>query len=98
MDIDTAKRLYIELLPTLESTSKEIKELRKVERLCKTAFKNHLKTSGNATLTVGGKTFSFEKKEKCVVSMDRMEDAFAPNLIQQYKSTNTEEVEVFKCT
>lgn len=97
MDIETAKRLYQELIPTLETTSKEMKELRKVERRCKAAFKKYLKSSGSPSLTVGGKTFSFEKKEKCVVSMDRMEDAFAPNLIQQYKQMNTEEVEVFKC-
>tara|TARA_B100001248_G_C27075892_1_gene316071 strand:- start:26 stop:322 length:297 start_codon:yes stop_codon:yes gene_type:complete len=98
MDIDTAKRLYVELLPRLETTSKEMKELRKIERRCKTAFKKYLQSSGNNSVTVGGKTFSFEKKQKCVVSMDRMEDAFAPNLIQQYKEANTEEVEVLKCT
>lgn len=97
MDITTAKRLYLEMLPRLETMTKDMKELRKVERRCKNAFKKHLKTSGDASLSVGGKTFSFEKKEKCIVSMDRMEDSFAPGLIKRYKETNTEEVEVFKC-
>ena len=98
MDIEVAKRLYCELLPSLETKTKEIKDLRKVERRCKAAFKKHMKEHGANSFSVGGKTFSFEKKEKIVVSMDRIEESFPPAQVAKYKDSNKEQVEVFKCS
>ena len=98
MDIEVAKRLYCELLPSLETKAKEIKDLRKVERRCKAAFKKHMKEHGANSFSVGGKTFSFEKKEKIVVSMDRIEESFPPAQVAKYKDSNKEQVEVFKCS
>ena len=57
-----------------------------------------MKEHGANSFSVGGKTFSFEKKEKIVVSMDRIEESFPPAQVAKYKDSNKEQVEVFQCS
>ena len=94
MDIETAKSTFLNLLPQQQDLQARKKEYTKVERQCKNAFKKHVKETGRP-LTVGGRVFSFEEKEKVVLTMERVEHAFAPDHVKQYVANNTEKTEVF---
>lgn len=96
MDIEDAKETYLRLVPELESANTHIKSLRKTEAKCKKAFKKYVKEHGPLTIT--GKTFRFEQKEKVVLTMDRVEEAFPARDVENYKHNNMEQVEVFKAS
>lgn len=94
MDLETAKSTFLNLLPQQQELQARRKQLTKVDRRCKNAFKKHVKESGQP-LTVGGRVFSFEEKEKVVLTMERVEQAFAPDHVREYVMNNTEKSEVF---
>jgi len=94
MDLDTAKSTFLNLLPALETLNTERKKLVKIDRQCKTVFKKFVKESGRP-LTVGGRVFSFEEKEKVVLTMERVENAFDADVVKQYVVDNTEKIDVF---
>lgn len=95
MDIDEAKNEYLRILPTLNDLNEQLKRVRKVERKCKNTFKKYCKDTGRS-LTVGGKTFAFETKEKVVCTLDRVEDHFNNSEVERFKAVNTETKESFK--
>lgn len=93
--IDEAKRIYLEQIPKLQRLNDELKQVRKIIGAQKRAFKKHMKQNNLPQLRVGTTTFGFEKKEKIVCTMDRVEKAFPNDQVLRFKEQNKQAKEVF---
>ena len=95
MDIEQAKQVYLEKLPELQQLNDQIKAVRKQIGGAKRVFKKHMKHHKMQRLQVGNITFGFEKKEKVVCTMERVEQSFPPDQVLDFKNKNKQAKEVF---
>tara|TARA_B110000008_G_scaffold239527_1_gene246315 strand:+ start:249 stop:593 length:345 start_codon:yes stop_codon:yes gene_type:complete len=95
-DVQQAVAQMQELQPVIEGMTDALKtEKKKVNAHVKT-IKKFMKQTKQVSLTVNCVTFKFDKKEKVVVNMDRLETILSPDQILAYKKANTEKKESFK--
>lgn len=93
--VEEAKRIYLEQIPKLQQLNDQLKQVRKIIGTQKRVFKKHMKQHNLSQLRVGTTTFGFEKKEKIVCTMDRVEKAFPSDQVVRFKEQNKQAKEVF---
>lgn len=93
--LEEAKRIYLEQIPKLQQLNDQIKQVRKIIGTQKRVFKKHMKQNNLPQLRVGTTMFGFEKKEKIVCTMDRVEKSFPNDQVLKFKEQNKQAKEVF---
>lgn len=93
--LEEAKRIYLEQIPKLQQLNDQIKQVRKIIGTQKRVFKKHMKQNNLPQLRVGTTMFGFEKKEKIVCTMDRVERSFPNDQVLKFKEQNKQAKEVF---
>lgn len=73
-----------------------VKENNKKIAKIKKEIKKYMQQNKITEYTLAGRTFSFEKKESVVLTMDRIEKSFDSEAVQKYKKDNYDEKIVFK--
>lgn len=73
-----------------------VKENNKKIANIKKEIKKYMTQHNLTEYTLAGRTFSFEKKESVVLSMDRIEKSFDGEAVKKYKKDNYDEKIVFK--
>ena len=95
--LDTG-RTYSETLVALDQHNAVAKEMKKKVAKCKREIKKYMAQQQLQTLKVGDTTFSFEQREKLVLTIDRVEKAFPPSAVEKYKRENAEVKTIFSCS
>lgn len=94
--LQQVEKTFLDALQSMDQLNKQLKASRKVAGKCKKEIKKYMVDNKIQSLDIGGKTFCFEKKQKVVVTMDRMEKAFKEEDVARYKQQNMENKTVFK--
>lgn len=94
--LEEAKRLYLATADPMKQLQGQLKELRSTANKQRRVFKKYMQQQKLQELVVGPDTFSMEKKERIVCTMERVENAFDANAVANFKKANTEVKVVFK--
>ena len=94
--LDEAKRIYLATADPMKELQGQLKELRSTANKQRRVFKKYMQQENLDELVVGPDTFSMEKKERIVCTMERVENSFDEKAVQKFKKANTEVKVVFK--
>ena len=94
--LQQVEKTFLDALQSMDQLNKQLKASRKVAGKCKKEIKKYMVDNKIQSLDIGGENLCFEKKQKVVVTMDRMEKAFKEEDVARYKQQNMENKTVFK--
>ena len=94
--LDEARRLYLATVDPMILLQSQLKELRSTANKQRRVFKKYMQQNDIEELVVGTETFSLEKREKVVCTMERVENAFPAKDVLEFKKANTETKTIFR--